>query len=79
MLLNIDDVAARTRLGKSTIRKLAAEGAFPAARQLVGRKKVWVEQEVTDWLIKTLGLTAGSKPMKAEGWLSAFTGRGDRS
>lgn len=77
MLLNLEDVCSVTRLGKTTITNLIKEGRFPSSRKLIGRRRVWLESDVRDWIIRTVGAPASNVKPGTEGWLAAFTGRGD--
>lgn len=49
-LIRLDEVAALTRLGKSTVRRLDAQGEFPRHVQLTPRAVAWFEDEVFAWI-----------------------------
>lgn len=72
MLLNISQVSEKVKLGPSTIRKRAASGAFPAGHKM-GSRRVWYEEEVTDWIIETLGEPVSKSRSKGKTWLSSWT------
>lgn len=74
MLLNLEEVSSKVRLGKSTIRKLAASGAFPSGHKLVNRR-VWYEDEITNWVIETLGEPVSKSRSKDKTWLSSWVGK----
>lgn len=44
------EVAHVTSLSLSTIRRLEAQGKFPARRQLTSRAVAWLESEVIAWI-----------------------------
>ena len=57
MFMSIDDVTQRTKLSESSIRRLLKRGLFPEPIVLIGRKRVWSERAVTDWMNEKLGVT----------------------
>lgn len=50
-LIKLKDVMSNTGLGRSTIYKYIAEGAFPKPVSLGARAVAWVESEVEDWVL----------------------------
>ena len=54
--MNIKDVSARIRLGRSTIYKLISEGRFPKQVPVLGGSVVWVESEVLEWMEEKVAL-----------------------
>jgi predicted DNA-binding transcriptional regulator AlpA len=48
-LLDLAEVCAATKLGKSAIYTAAKAGTFPSPRKALGRS-VWLESEIDDWL-----------------------------
>jgi prophage regulatory protein len=77
--MNLEDVCRVTKLGKTTIKNLIKEGRFPSSRSLTGRRKIWLESDVRGWIYNTVGAPDSKWKASSEGWLSAFTGRGDSS
>lgn len=49
-VLKLKEVIARTRLSKSNIHRLIANGLFPKPFKLGARGSGWVESEILDWL-----------------------------
>lgn len=49
-ILRLPAVKTRTALSRSSIYKLAAEGAFPRPIRLGPRSVGWIEAEVDEWL-----------------------------
>lgn len=50
-LIKLKDVMSNTGLGRSTIYKYIAEGAFPKPVSLGARAVAWVDSEVEDWVM----------------------------
>ena len=50
-LIKLKDVMSNTGLGRSTLYKYIAEGAFPKPVSLGSRAVAWVESEVDDWIL----------------------------
>ncbi len=52
-ILDLQDVRAKTSLGKTLLYKLIAEGKFPRQVRLVdgGKKVGWIEREVDAYLL----------------------------
>ena len=49
-LLNVQEVAAKTGLSRSTILAREKEGTFPVSRKNGPRKVVWLEDEIDSWI-----------------------------
>lgn len=49
-LLNLSEVAERTRLSRSTVYRLINEGRFPKPRRLSARRVMWAEADIEVWL-----------------------------
>jgi prophage regulatory protein len=49
--LDIKEVSERINLGKSTILAWEAKGKFPIAIRLSKTRRVWLESDVTDWML----------------------------
>ncbi len=47
--LELSALANTVTLAEATIQKLVREGAFPAPRQLSGRRVAWLVREVEEW------------------------------
>ena len=50
-IIRLKDVIDSTGLGRSTIYKYIAEGAFPKPVSLGERSVGWVEEEVHEWIL----------------------------
>jgi prophage regulatory protein len=50
VLLRLNEVLQRVKLGKSTVYKMIARGEFPAPKQLTANRSVWLESEIEQWL-----------------------------
>lgn len=50
-IIRLKDVIDSTGLGRSTIYKYIAEGAFPKPVPLGERSVGWVEEEVHEWIL----------------------------
>ncbi|WP_332846826.1 AlpA family transcriptional regulator [Pseudomonas lactucae] len=50
-IIRLKDVIDSTGLGRSTIYKYIAEGAFPKPVSLGERSVGWVEEEVREWIL----------------------------
>jgi len=50
-IIRLKDVIDSTGLGRSTIYKYIAEGAFPKRVSLGERSVGWVEEEVHEWIL----------------------------
>lgn len=48
--LRIRDVQSRTKLSRSSIYRLAAQGQFPKPVKLAERASAWPESAVRDWI-----------------------------
>lgn len=55
MFLSIQDVAQRTTLSTSSIRRLCQKNSFPQPIQLIGRRRVWSATAVNSWIQEKLG------------------------
>jgi len=75
MLLNISQVSQMVKLGPSTIRRMAARGEFPVGRKLNKKNRVWYEEEVTRWIIETLGEPVSKSRSNGKTWLSSLVGK----
>ena len=49
-LINIAQVREITGISTASIYRLMADGLFPNRITLFGRKVVWIEEEVKDWI-----------------------------
>ncbi|MEX3972212.1 helix-turn-helix transcriptional regulator [Paraburkholderia caribensis] len=63
--LNINQVATKVALGKSTIHRLVAKGEFPKPFPLVGNRVAWLDSDVDAWLEKRVE-AARQQPETAE-------------
>ena len=73
MLLNINQVAERICLSVTSVRRMMRLGTFPAARSLLGRKKVWYPADVDSWLAKQIGTPFDGVEEKSGNWLSRWS------
>lgn len=48
--LNINQVADKVSLGKSTIYRMIAKGEFPQPFSLGGNRRAWLEKDINRWL-----------------------------
>jgi prophage regulatory protein len=48
--LNINQVADKVSLGKSTIYRMVAKGQFPKPFPLAANRSAWLEKEINKWL-----------------------------
>lgn len=53
-LIKLKEVMTLTSLARSTIYKYMSEGHFPKTVSLGDRSVAWVEDEVTDWILKRI-------------------------
>ena len=49
-LLRLPEVKSRTGLGRSSIYRLVATGAFPRPRKLAERAVAWRESDIEKWI-----------------------------
>ncbi len=49
-LLRLPEVKSRTGLGRSSIYRLIAMGAFPRPRKLAERAVAWRESDISTWI-----------------------------
>ncbi len=49
--INLKEVASRVCLGKTTVLLWEAEGKFPRAVRLSPNKRVWLDTDVTQWML----------------------------
>lgn len=50
VLLRLNEVLQRVKLGKSTVYKMISRGEFPAPKQLTANRSVWLESDIEQWL-----------------------------
>lgn len=53
--IRLPEVSILTGLGKSTILAWEATGKFPVATRLSATMRVWLEQDVTNWILQKSG------------------------
>ncbi len=53
--IRLPEVSILTGLGKSTILAWEATGKFPAATRLSATMRVWLEQDITNWILQKSG------------------------
>ena len=53
--IRLPEVALLTGLGKSTILAWEATGKFPEATRLSATMRVWLEQDITNWILQKSG------------------------
>lgn len=53
--IRLPEVSLLTGLGKSTILAWEATGKFPAATRLSATMRVWLEQDITNWILRKSG------------------------
>ena len=53
--IRLPEVSTMTGLGKSTILAWEATGRFPMATRLSATMRVWLEQDITDWILQKSG------------------------
>lgn len=59
---DINQTAEITSLGKSTIRAWEAEGKFPQSIKLSSTKRVWLEDDLIQWILsKTKSIKLSEK------------------
>lgn len=49
--IDLKEVTARVCLGKTTVLLWEAEGKFPRAVRLSPNKRVWLDTDVTQWML----------------------------
>lgn len=49
--INLKEVICRVCLGKTTVLLWEAEGKFPRAIRLSPSKRVWLDADVTQWML----------------------------
>lgn len=49
--IDLKEVTARVCLGKTTVLLWEAEGRFPRAVRLSPNKRVWLDTDVTQWML----------------------------
>lgn len=49
-LIKLEEVKRKTTLSRTSIYKLAVENLFPKPVTAIGRSRVWVEEEIDDWI-----------------------------
>lgn len=50
--LDLNDVSKICSLGKSTVLLWTSQGRFPHAVKLSKTKRVWLESDINEWIIK---------------------------
>jgi predicted DNA-binding transcriptional regulator AlpA len=53
--IRLPEVSLLTGLGKSTILAWEAGGKFPQATRLSATMRVWLKQDITNWIIEKSG------------------------
>ena len=53
--LNINQVADKVSLGKSTIYRMIAKGDFPKPFSLAANRSAWLEEDINKWLAQKAG------------------------
>lgn len=53
--IRLPEVSKLTGLGKSTILAWEATGRFPEATRLSATMRVWLEQDITNWILQKSG------------------------
>ena len=53
--IRLPEVSIMTGLGKSTILAWEAGGKFPQATRLSATMRVWLQQDITNWIIEKSG------------------------
>ncbi|CAG2152548.1 helix-turn-helix transcriptional regulator [Ralstonia mannitolilytica] len=53
--LNINQVADKVSLGKSTIYRMVAKGQFPKPFPLAPNRSAWLEEDINKWLAARAG------------------------
>ncbi len=61
-LLRLDEVAARTGLGRTTIYRKMREGSFPEPLKIGARAVRWPESEIEEWLATRPRATGDTPP-----------------
>ncbi len=64
-LLRLDEVAARTGLGRTTIYRKMREGSFPEPLKIGARAVRWPESEIEEWLATRPRATGDTPPPRA--------------
>lgn len=49
--INLKEVTQRVCLGKTTVLQWEAEGKFPRAVRLSPNKRVWLDADITQWML----------------------------
>jgi prophage regulatory protein len=49
--INLKEVTSRVCLGKTTVLQWEAEGKFPRAVRLSPNKRVWLDADITQWML----------------------------
>ncbi|QIA76061.1 helix-turn-helix transcriptional regulator [Rodentibacter caecimuris] len=63
--LKFEEVIARTGLAKTTIYKRMAAGLFPQNINLGGRRVVWLESEINEWMQQQIERNRREEPNAA--------------
>ena len=50
--INLKEVISRVCLGKTTVLLWEAEGRFPKAVRLSSNKRVWLDSDITQWMLE---------------------------
>ncbi len=50
--ISLPEVSEITQLGKSTILSWEAQGRFPVAVRLSKTRRVWLEQDIHQWMLQ---------------------------
>lgn len=50
--ISLPEVSEMTQLGKSTILAWEAQGRFPVAVRLSKTRRVWLEQDIHQWMLQ---------------------------
>lgn len=53
-LLDMPELTGRTRLGRNTVYREIAAGRFPKPVEITPRRRVWLRDEVEDYLRKRI-------------------------
>jgi predicted DNA-binding transcriptional regulator AlpA len=54
---NLSEVAKQTSLGKSTILAWESQGKFPKAVRLSATKRVWLQSDIANWMLRKCELS----------------------
>ena len=54
ILLDVKRLAEKLKINTNKIRELRKENDFPKGVQIAGKKIVWIESEIDEWVISRL-------------------------